>query len=279
MGSCLEQAPFCSMIAEKLGRIVISVDYRMGPLSKFPAAVHDAEDVVRAVLEPASAAGARLRQSIAKRLGYKTPPKTGDSQANDIGTDMLDPSRLSLSGFSSGGNLALNLATSIDTDDVDWPSPLSQHHGHPIPTLLFFPSFDQSILPHERTPLETLTPKQQAKIMKPSKLGLSRYLTETYLSAEHRLHPRASPGKASLSAILPGTQIFLVLCEIDTLAKQSEEWVNRVQSEGKANLVQIESCTGMKHGWTQIPDIALSEREKQEKVKVFGKAVTFLSKF
>ncbi|GAM82913.1 hypothetical protein ANO11243_008990 [Dothideomycetidae sp. 11243] len=254
MGSCLEQAPFCSMIAEKLGRIVISVDYRMGPLSKFPAAVHDAEDVVRAVLEPASA-------------------------ANDIGTDMLDPSRLSLSGFSSGGNLALNLATSIDTDDVDWPSPLSQHHGHPIPTLLFFPSFDQSILPHERTPLETLTPKQQAKIMKPSKLGLSRYLTETYLSAEHRLHPRASPGKASLSAILPGTQIFLVLCEIDTLAKQSEEWVNRVQSEGKANLVQIESCTGMKHGWTQIPDIALSEREKQEKVKVFGKAVTFLSKF
>ncbi|KAF2155584.1 alpha/beta-hydrolase [Myriangium duriaei CBS 260.36] len=279
MGSCLEQAPFCAMIAEKLGRIVISVDYRMGPIHKFPAAIHDAEDVVRAVLEPSSPAGTKLRQSIWKKLGYATPPKSSNPQDDGMTTDILDPERLSLSGFSSGGNLALNLAISINTDDVNWPSPLSKYHSQSIPTLLFFPSFDQTILPHERKPLDSLDPEKQAQLMKPSRLGLSRYLSETYLSPEQRQHPRASPGKASLSALIPGTMILLVLCEIDSLARQSEEWVDKVKKEGKAQMVQVEKCDGMRHGWTQFPDFVLSSTEKQEKARVFQQAVTFLEKF
>lgn len=279
MGSCLEQAPFCSMIAEKLGRIVISVDYRMGPIHKFPAALHDAEDVVLAVLEPASAAGTKLRRSIWEKMGYKTPPASADPKSEDMETDILDPTRLSLSGFSSGGNLALNLAIGVSTDKIDWPSPLAKYATRPIPTLLFYPSFDQTVLPHQRTPLETMTPNIQARITKQSRLGLSRVLSETYLSAEQRMHPRASPGNAPLEDMLPGTKIFLVLCEIDTLAKQSEEWVSRVQKEGKVKMVQVERCEGMRHGWTQIPDFALSDLEKKEKVKVFRKAAEFLARF
>lgn len=280
MGSCLEQAPFCAMIAELTGRIVISVDYRMGPINKFPSAIHDAEDVVQAVLEPLSPAGIKLRRSVWKRLlGYAAPPTSADTEGGKKFEDIFDTGRLSLSGFSSGGNLALNLATSINTDNVNWPSAFSKTKNHTVPTLLFYPSFDQSILPHERTAPESMDAEKQAKVMKQSRLGLSRYLSETYLSAEQRLHPRASPGRASLSSIHPGTQIFLVLCGYDTLAKQSEEWVNRVRDRGEALMVQVENYDDMRHGWTQIPDFALSEVEKEEKVQVFKKAVQFLSKY
>src|SRR6266576_2525652 len=51
MGSPLEQAPFCALLSRTLGAVVISVSYRLGPLHQFPAAIHDAEDVLAAVLD------------------------------------------------------------------------------------------------------------------------------------------------------------------------------------------------------------------------------------
>src|ERR1700759_96504 len=67
-GSCLEQAPFCSMMARELNAIVLSVDYRMGPVNKFPTAVEDAEDVLRSVLDASSQAGVILRQAIRNKV-------------------------------------------------------------------------------------------------------------------------------------------------------------------------------------------------------------------
>ena len=62
-GSCQEQAPFCPKMSRELNAVSISVDYRMGPASKFPAAIEDAEDVVNAVLDPS-------------KPGYKSFEKT-----------------------------------------------------------------------------------------------------------------------------------------------------------------------------------------------------------
>jgi len=68
LGSCLEQAPFCSKLARELGAVVISVDYRLAPSYKFPAPLEDAEDVLQAVLEPTSVAGIALREAVRKRV-------------------------------------------------------------------------------------------------------------------------------------------------------------------------------------------------------------------
>lgn len=65
LGSCLEQAPFCSKLCRELNAIVIGVDYRMAPFDKFPAAIEDADDVVQSVLNPQWPGYNMLRGSIA----------------------------------------------------------------------------------------------------------------------------------------------------------------------------------------------------------------------
>lgn len=69
----------CRQLANGAQCAVVSVDYRMGPEHKFPAAVDDAEDVVRHV-------------------------------ANHAAAFNIDPSRLALGGDSAGGNLATIVA-------------------------------------------------------------------------------------------------------------------------------------------------------------------------
>src|SRR2546423_3943741 len=101
MGSCLEQAPFCALLARKTGRLVLSVDYRKGPLHQFPAAIEDAEDLLAAVLDSSSESGQFLRREI-RRLSATRQPNAPPSS--------IDPTRISISGFSTGGNLAQNLA-------------------------------------------------------------------------------------------------------------------------------------------------------------------------
>src|SRR5271170_1181486 len=91
MGSCLEQAPFCALLARKTGRLIMSVDYRKGPLDQFPAAIEDAEDVLAAVLDSTSEPGQILRREF-RRLSSKRHPNAS--------TSVLDPARLSFSGFS-----------------------------------------------------------------------------------------------------------------------------------------------------------------------------------
>ena len=124
LGTPQEQAPFCAQMVREIGAahtgggaVAISVDYRLGPYAQYPAANEDAEDVVRAVLEKDSVPGKILREAV-----HDTISKLGRKEGVD-----LDSQRIALSGFSSGGNLALNLALSVKNDPdlgKDWPSPI-----------------------------------------------------------------------------------------------------------------------------------------------------------
>ena len=286
MGGPLEQAPWCAALARS-GVIAISVAYRLGPMSQFPAALHDAEDVVGAVLGSHGGAGAALRTAI-------------DAAAGGPGRMGIDERRVALSGFSSGGNVALNMllelggpsAASADNTSADegtrterWPSPFAPSHTASIPALLFFPSLDARQAPYERSRPASMRPEG----------GLSRFIGRTmrnaYLPADKVAHPRASPGLAPTSAIHPSARALLVLPEVDTLAEQSETWVRKLdeaglvtqaidetgatiseplQADGAA--VRVHRIRHMSHGFTTYPDAMLDVETRRVKALVMEQA-------
>ena len=307
LGSCLEQAPFCAYMARKLDTIVISVDYRMGPFHRFPAAIEDGEDVLSAILDKDVPGYQPLRQAIAARIesekakiaksgaeainqqhrqelqegkiehiqlpASSKPSAANASTSNESNSPFdFDSSKVAVSGFSSGGNLALNLALHIKPPelDIEWPSKFARDHPSPIPLLLFYPSFDLRQLPSQRS-----RPEHMAL---PSAFWtqVADMLAPTYAERDQTSHPRVSPGLASLDSLHPAARVFLVLCELDTLSEQSKEWVKKVQAHERNEHLVVEDVANMKHGWTQMPDGWLSAEEKQAKEVVFTKATAFV---
>lgn len=391
LGSCLEQGPFCAKMARDLGAVVICVDYRMGPIDTFPAAIEDGEDVLSAVLDENAPGGKELRDAIEKRLTAdekkalrkarklhkKTlkaqakalrkqdrldrknnidggplrptlsnrissslklrpsnsslrqnlrPPlsrKTTDSSitslsslsrvatgsslngraptsapapsepvsetASNASSDslqvgpipILDPSRVALSGFSSGGNLILNLALSIPAApplvQEAWPCRFPQSYPSKIPLLLYYPSFDCRQLPSERAKPKGLIEGggfwSQANDL----------LMPTYLPRHLSAHPRASPGLAELKygdqqglGLHDKVRMQLVLPELDSLSEQSEIWVKKAAEQGRADHLIVERYKGMKHGWTQMPESWLNADERRTRLEAFENSVTLV---
>jgi acetyl esterase/lipase len=290
LGSCLEQAPFCSKMARELGAVVISVDYRLGPDSKFPAAVEDGEDVLDAILNEFSRGYQQLRNAIRKRIleDWEYANKKVKKQMqrhNEKTTDFewkrirqideydLDKDRLAISGFSSGGNIALNLGVSVMDPDTSkpWPSIFSCQRQSPIPLILYYPAVDLRQLPSERTKPPNLP------VSSPFWAEINDTLAPTYLPRELASHPRASPGLTDVQSCLHSmARIQLVLPELDDLAHQNELWAQKVIEAGRGDHLQVERYKDMQHGWTQMPDQMLGKEERNTKEEVFEKTVIFI---
>ncbi|KAH8726994.1 Alpha/Beta hydrolase protein [Phaeosphaeriaceae sp. PMI808] len=362
MGSPLEQAPYASMMSRELGAVVISVSYRIGPFHQFPAAIHDAEDVLSAILDTSgvSKAGKVLRTEIqryydmTREMSLSKKNKIhAEPHLEEVTTIALDPTHLAVSGFSAGGNIALNTALSVppcpelamsspifgrsrsitrgsspaDTlspllppnpaatilDDVcrPWPSLLPPPQAQPrmLPLLLFYPSLDARLLPHERPmkPLPNALRGEDKKTEKPRMPGLFSIMGPTYLPRKLRAHLRASPGLNSPDNVQKNAAILLVLPEKDTLAVQSDVWVDKMNSGGWNGFVrfgdgregdwdghtggsagssvaqssengglEVWHAPGCRHGWTQFPDTFVPKHEREERNLVFARTLDFV---
>lgn len=283
LGSCLEQAPFCSKMARELGAVVLSVDYRLGPNDKFPAAVEDMEDVLSAVLDESSRAYNQLRIAIrrkilenwehenkkAKKHNKHDPEWTSVCQIDHYD---LDRTRIAISGFSSGGNLALNLAISTTDPDTEEPSPsiFPLDYAYQIPVILYYPAVDLRQLPSERTRPPNL----------PVSSGfwseVNDMLAPTYLPRDKTTHPRASPGLVNVEKCLhPMARVQLVVPELDDLADQNEIWAKKVQDSGRGGDLVVERYANTQHGWTQMPDQMLDKEQRRTKEDIYDKTVLF----
>ncbi|KAK5164675.1 uncharacterized protein LTR77_009881 [Saxophila tyrrhenica] len=281
LGSCLEQAPFCGRLSRELGAVVISVDYRMAPADKFPAAIEDAEDVSFALLNRSHAGYEVLRRGIAEHLQDKWFQKLGPKEEREEGKIPLPPlpeisldaSRIAFSGASSGGNIALNMALSVPASLglPAWPSPIPDEYATPIPLLLLYPSLDLRQLPSERFRHERMPPVKEHK-----RLDIDDHLAATYVSREMAAHPRASPGLVDTSVGLDkNAKILLILSGLDTLWEQSEIWCKKVTAEGRGEDMKTMRYEERKHGWTTIPEIALSSEERKTRLEVLEECIRF----
>ncbi|KAF1831819.1 alpha/beta-hydrolase [Decorospora gaudefroyi] len=360
MGSPLEQAPYAAMMSRELGAVVLSVSYRIGPFHQFPAAIHDVEDVLSAILDTSgiSEGGRVLREelqryySIVRSNTLQKEKERAAPHIKDITTMTLDPSYLAISGFSAGGNIALNMAISVppcpelamspttgprksmmrgpssagtmsplmpqnrratilDDPFQAWPSllPLPQAQPRMLPLLLFYPSLDARLLPHER-PIKSLPNAlhpNDHKASKPKRPGLFSIMGPTYLPQRLRAHPRASPGLNDPSTIQKNAAILLVLPEKDSLAVQSDVWVDNMNnhdwngpvrfgdgrdgdwdghaggSAGSTNVpsghnggLEVWHAPDCRHGWTQFPDKFVGKHERSERELVFARTLDFV---
>ncbi|KFZ00995.1 hypothetical protein V500_00908 [Pseudogymnoascus sp. VKM F-4518 (FW-2643)] len=182
--------PFCRFIATNTNHVVLDVQYRLAPENPFPAAVNDAEDTVKYVLSH---------------------------------PDEYQISHVSLSGFSSGGTLALVNSTLFP-------------HGTFQSLIGFYPSPSMAGDPAKRK--APVSGRERPSFW-------TRVFREAYIRGKDARDPRISPVFADTTNFPQEMLIFTA--DHDVSATDMEALAGRIRTEGNAsgrNLVlrQMEDC-------------------------------------
>lgn len=214
MGRTSDDARWAAMIVREVSAVVVGVAYWLAPEHPFPTAV---EDGVRALLH---------LSAHAETLG-------------------IDATKMSLSGFSAGGNLAFTVSLRLQTHvhTLQYVPPLP----HIVSIVAWYPSLDNRLTRGER----------QAASLKPSR-SLPSLLTNLFdasyfPSRASVTSPYASPAAASDEALrlaLPDN-IALYLCEWDMLLQEGKEFGERLGGLGKR--VRYEVVKERRHAFDKSP--------------------------
>ncbi|WEW58808.1 hypothetical protein PRK78_004276 [Emydomyces testavorans] len=265
LGHATDDARWVEVVTKTTNAVAVSVGYRLAPEHPFPAAVDDGVDALLYLQEHAS----ELH---------------------------LDISRVTLSGFSAGGNLVFAvpfrlraLFSELEFQDTNHPflssasssihnssRPDLHHHDSsrklltttPIPTHLdlqivslvsWYPILD-FVLPREVRRNRSVYPEKSL----PERL--TTLFDDSYLpNHADRASPFASPIHASdhlLSHAIP-TDVFIYMCEWDMLLHEGQQFVHRLEKQGKkVRSMMIEQS---KHAW----DKSVNPFRDQEKIDVF----------
>ncbi|KAJ5456253.1 hypothetical protein N7530_011527 [Penicillium desertorum] len=211
LGAATDDSHWAKMVLDTVGAVMVSVAYRRAPEHPFPAAV---DDGVEALLYLARHAG---------ELG-------------------LDVSRVALSGFSAGGNLAvtvpLRLRGRVSTEVKDHLGRAESTQNllnqvsdlHVVALFAWYPILD----------FEESRDHRRAMSLMPDKTLPAFFTTlfdEAYLPNFEDPLPR---------------DVFLFICEWDMLMKEGQSFVRRLESLGKhPRAMLIEKA---RHAWDKSPN-------------------------
>lgn len=213
---------FCRFVADATGYVVLDVNYCLAPEYPFPAALNDVEDAVKYVLD----------------------------YPNEY-----DASQISISGFSSGGTLAIAAAST------------TLPRGTFQSLIAFYPATDLF-----RDPSLRRAPVPGGKDRSPFWTKIFR---ESYLRGMDPRDPRISPAFADTSN-LPA-KMLVVTGELDQSAVEAEELAERAKNEGHATgrEVTIRRMKGCGHAFDKKVTGEISVAAKNE---TYGLAVEMLKK-
>ncbi|PVI00995.1 putative carboxylesterase [Periconia macrospinosa] len=212
---------FCRLVATVTSYAVLDVEYRLGPEDPFPAAVNDVEDAVKYVLN--------------RPEEYKT-------------------SQVSVSGFSSGGTLALIAPTLFPPGTFQ-------------SVIAFYPATDLAMDPGLRKP-----PALNAKPRSPF---WTRIFRDAYIGEMDPRDPRISPAYADMSNY--PTNMVVVTGDLDSSAVEAEELAERAKTEGIASSrnVIVRRMKGCGHGFDKKNTDRVCVQARDE---AYGLAVDMLKK-
>ncbi|RYC64867.1 hypothetical protein CHU98_g1342 [Xylaria longipes] len=192
-------ALFCSRVAQAAGIAVLDVDYRKGPETPYPGAVNDAEDTLLWIASQ---------------------------------NRRFDSTRIAVSGFSAGGNLALVAATKL-RKELAGAINISA-------ALLMYPLINLA------APPET---KSVPKPIRPIPPWLLRLFNNCYAPNPSMRTDPAVSGYFADTDDFPQT-VALITCEGDVLRPETEEFGERLRrnnDNGKRIIEHV--CEGVRHGF------------------------------
>ena len=229
LGCATDDARWAAAVVDQVGAVVASVSYRRAPEHPFPGAV---DDGVEALLYLAA-------------------------HAPDLS---LDVSRVALSGFSAGGNLAVTVPLRL-RDRVS--AEVKENFGRADSTQrLVDQSNDLNIVAlfcwYPILDFLESRDHRRAMSLMPDKTLPAFFTTlfdESYLpNLDDRSSPFASPVHATdrmLCEALP-RDVFLFICEWDMLMKEGQSFVRRLEGLGKrVRAMMIEKA---RHAWDKSPN-------------------------
>ncbi|QKX57180.1 uncharacterized protein TRUGW13939_04288 [Talaromyces rugulosus] len=219
---------FCARVASEIGIAVLDADYRKAPETPFPGAVEDVEDVLRWVF--------------------------------DTMTQKSTTARVAVSGFSSGGNLALVAASALRKQQ--------QKQQQLAAVLAFYPVVDMTLAPEaKRAPRGADSDSGSAAPPHVARMFKGCYLPNPAMYAD----TRASPGLAD-TADFPFT-VAILTCDGDKLAPEAMALAEKLKLDGKRKVVG-EMVRGVSHGFDKGTEKGTLEWERRE--EMYALAVTIL---
>lgn len=209
-GSPEGMAHFDEKVARETGAVVVSITYRFAPENTFPAAIDDVDDTVR-----------WIKKHAADRWG-------------------ADPTLLTMSGTSAGGNLCLASGQQPDC-----------HGLSPTATKAFI-GFDSAV-DLRRSPNDKPRPEGFPKT---DPLAVLVPLFDAYAAPARIKHiddPRLSPAVAKRETLPP--RMLLTIAGMDILVAEQMELADRINAEdvrdGCEPRVETMLVPGMIHGYIQ----------------------------
>ncbi len=193
-------------LAGEVGATVVNVDYSTWPEARYPQAHEECYDVLRWV------------QSSGTAMGW-------------------DGERVSISGVSAGGNLALGALE------------LARRSGDPAlrAGVLIVPAVDQTVPPEQYTsPLPPSAGKAHTPFVSPRLVRMVR--NYYFADASRRAEPLASPlrNDEGIAALPP---LLVVTAEQDSVRPQDERFVDKTRAKGVP--VTYHCASGVDHGFPQ----------------------------
>ena len=245
LGQATDDARWCRVLVEELNAVVVAVDYRLAPEHPFPTAVEDGVDAILYVAE----------------------------HADDLNVDLT---KIVVSGFSSGGNMAftvpLRLQEELKNEMAEGEDrresvllnvrpPLlkalsdgrvltNQNQCISVKTVVsWYPSTDYTRTRDERRATQAERLDQQLPAV------FTELFDESYLQPPtiDKSNPYLSPGVAPdhMLAGLP-QDIIMFTSEWDMLLKEAQDFRDRLEKLGKT--VHYCMVPNVPHGWDKAPN-------------------------